>query len=614
VRRDGGGRAGPGPAGTSRPGPSGETLTEVRAHALSPGRPAPRTAGSGAGRRTSTADRAAAPGSAKGYEQIALTEDLLYELPPLSLLKKGPPAGSRRARQDIEEKARVLEETLESFGVRGKVVDVRRGPVVTRFEVQPAPGVKVARIVGLADDIALNLASHEVRIEAPIPGRRAVGIEVPNREVATVPLREVLEDPAATANPSKLLIGLGKDITGNSVTGDLDQLLHVLIAGATGSGKSVCINAIIASLLLRAKPSEVKLLLIDPKVVELNVYEGIPHLVAPVVTDPKKAAGCLRWAVKQMEERYELFAAAGVRDIGRYNALVSEQVGAAPGRGPDRPRVGPQPLPYIVIIIDELADLMMVAPVDVEDAVWRLAQMARASGIHLIVATQRPSVDVITGTIKANIPTRIAFAVSSQVDSRTIIDCPGAEKLLGHGDMLYMPVGTTKPIRVQGAYVSDEEIEALVEHVKAQARPHFAPDILEVEESTGDEAVEEEDELFEDAVRVVLESGQASISMLQRKLRVGYTRAGRLIDMMEERGIVGPFEGSKAREILMTWDQYRRAKEASRRAVEEARAAAEAEGAPRAEHDGTGPPVVTLSDGRRLRPRGGEDEDDEYLS
>jgi S-DNA-T family DNA segregation ATPase FtsK/SpoIIIE len=603
-------------------------LTEVGGRVVSPGGAAPRTVRSRAGKRTSTAGRAPASGGGKGYEQIALTEDLLYELPPLSLLRKGPPAGSRRVRQDIEEKARVLEETLESFGVRGKVVDVRRGPVVTRFEVQPAPGVKVARIVGLADDIALNLASHEVRIEAPIPGRRAVGIEVPNREVATVPLREVLEGPAAAANPSKLLIGLGKDITGNSVTGDLDQLLHVLIAGATGSGKSVCINAIIASLLLRAKPSEVKLLLIDPKVVELNVYEGIPHLVAPVVTDPKKAAGCLRWAVKQMEERYELFAAAGVRDINRYNALIAEQgrtgpaaPGPAPGTGPDGPRVGPQPLPYIVIIIDELADLMMVAPVDVEDAVWRLAQMARASGIHLIVATQRPSVDVITGTIKANIPTRIAFAVSSQVDSRTIIDCPGAEKLLGHGDMLYMPVGTTKPIRVQGAYVSDQEIEALVEHVKAQARPQFAPDILEVEESTGDEAAEEEDELFEDAVRVVLESGQASISMLQRKLRVGYTRAGRLIDMMEERGIVGPFEGSKAREILMTWDQYRRAKEASRRAVEEARAAAEAERADtgparaaRAEHKGTSPPVVTLSDGRRLRPRAAEDEDDEYLS
>ncbi len=603
----------------------------------------------------------------KPYEQIALTEELLYELPPLSLLDQPNPAKARRGRQDLDDKARLLEETLASFGVGGKVVGARRGPVVTRFEFQPAPGVKVARITSLADDIALHLASEGVRIEAPIPGKHAVGIEVPNLEVSTVPLREVLEDPEVASQGSKLTVVFGKDITGRPITGDLDRLLHVLIAGATGSGKSVCINAMLASLLFRARPNEVKLLLIDPKVVELSVYEGIPHLVAPVVTDPKKAAGCLRWAVKQMEDRYELFAAAGVRDIGRYNALVAEEretaaasstparsapvpwvrdgsrgaaragaagaaggaggipgaaaagvmtvthatAGAAPaitaagtvvGRaeaaelGRDaRAGAGPQPLPYIVIVIDELADLMMVAPVDVEDAIWRLAQMARAAGIHLVVATQRPSVDVITGTIKANIPTRVAFAVSSQVDSRTIIDVAGAEKLVGHGDMLYMPVGTTKPVRVQGAYVSDREIEALVGYTKSQGRPRYAPDVLTAEESPEAEEETADDNLFEDAVRVVMETGQASISMLQRKLRVGYTRAGRLIDMMEEKGIVGPFEGSKAREIMMTYDQYRRSKEAARRAIE-----------PR--ETPPGPQVTIQPGGRRGIPTNGEDD------
>ena len=505
------------------------------------------------------AGAAKAAGARKPYDQISLTEDLLYELPPLSLLDPTPPAKGRRSRQDFEEKARVLEDTLASFGVGGKVLESRRGPVVTRFEFQPAPGVKVARIVALADDIALHMASQGVRIEAPIPGKHAVGIEVPNLEVSTVPLREVLEDPEVQNLSSKLTVVFGKEITGRPITGDLGRLLHVLIAGTTGSGKSVCINALLASLLLRAKPNEVKLLLIDPKVVELSMYEGIPHLLAPVVTDPKKAAGCLRWAVKQMEERYELFAAAGVRDINRYNAMVAEW---------DRPAVpGPQPLPYIVIIIDELGDLMMVAPVDVEDAIWRLAQMARAAGIHLVVATQRPSVDVVTGTIKANIPTRVAFKVASQVDSRTIIDGPGAEKLLGQGDMLYMPVGTSKPIRVQGAYVTEREIEAIVAHAKAQARPRYVSDILSAEEVAHEPEAEADDTLFEDAIRVVMESGQASISMLQRKLRVGYTRAGRLIDMMEEKGIVGPFEGSKARDILMTYEHYRRLKEAGRRAA-----------------------------------------------
>jgi S-DNA-T family DNA segregation ATPase FtsK/SpoIIIE len=587
-------------------------------------------------------------GRRKPYEQITLTEDYLYELPPISILDPPSPTKGRRIKQDLDEKARLLEETLASFGVGGKVVDVRRGPVVTRFEFQPAPGVKVARITSLADDIALHLAAQGVRIEAPIPGKHAVGIEVPNLETSTVPLREVLEDPEVAKQLSKLTVVFGKEITGRPITGDLDRLLHVLIAGTTGSGKSVCINAILASLLFRAKPNEVKLLLIDPKVVELSVYEGIPHLVAPVVTDPRKAAGCLRWAVKQMEERYELFAAAGVRDITRYNALVAEAragsadrppragasapppwaafsgqvaaaaVGASPGPAQTptvtaagtavgsleaetarqtRAGAGPQPLPYIVIVIDELADLMMVAPVDVEDAIWRLAQMARAAGIHLVVATQRPSVDVVTGTIKANIPTRVAFAVASQVDSRTIIDGPGAEKLLGHGDMLFMPVGQTKPIRVQGAYVSDQEIESLVAYVKSQGRPRYAPDVLQTEETGGKGAEQADDSLFEDAVRVVMETGQASISMIQRKLRVGYTRAGRLIDMMEEKGIVGPFEGSKAREIMMTFDQHRRQKEAAKRAMEPPG------------REGPQSPTVTLGPGGSRRPPRGEEGD-----
>jgi len=619
--------------GTAPPGVQGRTGPGLEGTAAGPGASVGRPGS--AGPKGEQARRPRAGG--RPYEQIALTEDVLYELPPLDLLDPPNPAKTRKARQDIEEKARVLEETLASFGVGGKVVGARRGPVVTRFEFQPAPGVKVARITSLADDIALHLAAEGVRIEAPIPGKHAVGIEVPNLEVSTVPLREVLEDPEVAASSSKLTVVFGKDIAGRPITGDLDRLLHVLIAGATGSGKSVCINAMLASLLFRAKPSEVKLLLIDPKVVELSVYEGIPHLVAPVVTDPRKAAGCLRWAVKQMEERYELFAAAGVRDISRYNALVSETAatgagagseGTPSGSGPPTPWVrdprsptitvagtalpraeagelgrdvrgpaGPQPLPYIVIVIDELADLMMVAPVDVEDAIWRLAQMARAAGIHLVVATQRPSVDVITGTIKANIPTRIAFAVSSQVDSRTIIDVAGAEKLLGHGDMLYMPVGTTKPIRVQGAYVSDREIEALVRYVKSQGRPRYAPDVLSQEEGPGEDEADADDSLFEDAVKVVMETGQASISMLQRKLRVGYTRAGRLIDMMEERGIVGPFEGSKAREILMSYDQYRRAREAAKRAVRP-REDADAEGGARS---GSVPSLSGAPENPRLR-------------
>jgi len=402
--------------------------------------------------------------------------------------------------------------------------------------LQPAPGVKISRIVNLADDIALKLAAPGVRIEAPIPGKAAVGIEVPNREICSVPLREVLESSEFQRSSSRLTVGLGKDITGQPIIADLAKMPHLLVAGATGSGKSVCINTLIVSILFKARPEEVKFLLIDPKVVELSNYNGVPHLLSPVVTDCKKAAAALRWAVQEMERRYILFAAAGVRDIGRYNDLAEENA-----------------LPLIVIIIDELADLMMVAPVDVEDAICRLAQMARAAGLHLVLATQRPSVDVITGTIKANIPSRISFSVSSQVDSRTILDMAGAEKLLGKGDMLYYPVGAAKPVRIQGAFIADQEVEELVAYLKIQSEPEYTDGVTAYDD-LGDKRSREsfEDELLEDAVRMVLETGQASVSMLQRKFRVGYTRAARLIDTMEEMGIVGPNIGSKAREILMT--------------------------------------------------------------
>ncbi|SMB97167.1 DNA translocase FtsK [Thermanaeromonas toyohensis ToBE] len=467
-----------------------------------------------------------------------------YVLPPLSLLHKPAKIKNPRLEKDIGERIKILEDTLESFGVKVKVTQVSCGPAVTRYEVQPAPGIKVSRIVSLADDIALSLAAPQVRIEAPIPGKAAIGIEVPNKEVAIVHLREVLETPAFTEATSKLTLALGKDIAGNPVIADLAKMPHLLIAGATGSGKSVCLNALICSMLFKAKPHELKFLMIDPKMVELTQYNGIPHLLAPVVSHPKKAAAALHWMVNEMEKRYELFAAAGVKDINRYNRWVQ------------RENVGREFLPLVVVVIDELADLMMVAPADVEDAICRLAQMARAAGIHLVVATQRPSVDVITGLIKANISARIAFAVSSQIDSRTILDMAGAEKLLGRGDMLFLPTGATKPIRVQGAYVSDREVEDLVTYIKQQGRPEYNLNFLKEEETVLTD--EEEDELLPAAVRVVLETGQASISMLQRRLRVGYARAARLMDMMEARGFVGGPEGTKPRAILINWEEYRR--------------------------------------------------------
>ena len=462
-----------------------------------------------------------------------------YKVPSLSLLKKTTNPKNPRLEKQIADHARTLEHTLESFGIQARVVHATQGPAVTRYELEPAPGVKISRIVNLSDDIALKLAAPSIRIEAPIPGKSVIGIEVPNSEVFGVSLREVMENGDYQSSASLLTVALGKDIAGQSIMADLAKMPHLLVAGATGSGKSICINILISSILFRAHPDAVKFLLIDPKVVELSNYNGIPHLVAPVVTEPKKAASALKWTVQEMERRYALFAAAGVRDVTRYNEVNPAEL-----------------LPLIVVIIDELADLMMVAPVDVEDSICRLAQMARASGIHLVIATQRPSVDVITGTIKANIPSRISFAVTSQIDSRTILDMAGAEKLLGKGDMLYYPVGASKPVRLQGAYISDTEIEALVRQIKDV---HTTDEEVEVpifeEQVASSNTARFEDDLLEEAVKLVLETGQASVSLLQRKFRVGYTRAARLVDMMEEMQIVSAANGSKPREVIMNSDQ-----------------------------------------------------------
>ncbi|MFF2482589.1 DNA translocase FtsK 4TM domain-containing protein [Paenibacillus sp. NPDC058071] len=465
-----------------------------------------------------------------------------YRLPPFSLLSKPSLLARGGDGTDSIDAKRKLEATLESFGVRAKVLDVVRGPAVTRYEVQPATGVKVSRIVSLTDDIALALAAKDIRMEAPIPGKSAIGIEVPNMEVSVVTMREVMETQAFQNAPSKLSVAFGRDISGQPIVGNLAKMPHLLVAGATGSGKSVCINGIITSILYKAEPDEVKFLMVDPKMVELNVYNGIPHLLAPVVTDPRRASLALKKIVVEMEKRYELFSKSGTRNIEGYNTLMAENPKAV--------------LPYIVVIVDELADLMMVAANDVEDSIARLAQMARAAGIHLIIATQRPSVDVITGVIKANIPSRIAFGVSSQVDSRTILDMVGAEKLLGRGDMLFLPVGMSKPIRVQGAFLSDQEVEALVEYARNQAEAEYKEDLVpEIEEdSTNPDEIL--DELFDQAVQIVLDAKQASVSLLQRRMRIGYTRAARLIDQMEAKGIVGPYEGSKPREVLMSADQY----------------------------------------------------------
>lgn len=466
-----------------------------------------------------------------------------YRLPDPRLLDR---AANRRSdsialQKELQGQAKKLVETFESFGVSVRLLGTSRGPAVTRYEIQPASGVKVSRILSLSDDLALALAARDIRIEAPIPGKSAVGIEVPNSEIAVVTFREVLETEAFTQAGSLLSFALGKDIAGQTIIGDLARMPHVLVAGATGSGKSVCINGIIASILFRAKPDEVKFIMIDPKMVELGVYNGIPHLFAPVVTEARRAAAALRKVIVEMERRYDLFSKAKVRDLERYNNYAE--------------RVGKPRIPLIVVIIDELADLMMVAPGDVEDAICRLAQMARASGIHLVVATQRPSVDVITGLIKANIPSRIAFSVSSGVDSRTILDGSGAEKLLGRGDMLYLPVGASKPLRMQGAFLSEPEVEKLVDFVRNQQEAEYQEDFSALPEEVTSN-LDQLDPLFEDAVRVVVESEQASVSFLQRRLKVGYSRAARLIDSLEELGIIGPFENSKPREIFLSKEEW----------------------------------------------------------
>lgn len=472
-----------------------------------------------------------------------------YKIPPSTFLKKFIPSDNEDISQELKGNAERLVDTLKSFGVQTRVIDISRGPAVTRYELQPSAGVKISKITNLSDDIALNLATAGVRIEAPIPNKAAVGIEVPNKNVDIVTLREIIESDDFKNSKSKLTVALGKDITGNMAIADLSRMPHTLIAGSTGSGKSVCINSIIVSILYKSSPEEVKIVMIDPKVVELGIYNGIPHLLVPVVTDPRKAAGALNWAVTEMLNRYKIFADSGVRDLAGYNKFANKKDDI-------------KPMPQIVIIIDELADLMMAAPNEVEDAICRLAQMARAAGMHLVIATQRPSVDVITGVIKANIPSRIAFAVSSQVDSRTILDGSGAEKLLGRGDMLFAPMGSSKPIRVQGCFVSDTEVEQVVSFIKNKKNHEYDEEIIQEiekqsvvanqkEKNSGDSL---EDEMLMPAIRCIVESGQASTSYLQRKLKLGYARAARIIDDLEDRGIIGPYEGGKRKVIMSKQD------------------------------------------------------------
>lgn len=474
----------------------------------------------------------------------------VYHMPPINLLTRSSGA-VKTNNKALQAKAMKLEETLKNFHVDAKVVQVTQGPTVTRYEIQPAVGVKVSSIVRLSDDIALNLEARSIRIEAPIPGKAAVGIEVENDAVSMVKLRDIIESKAFRDAKSKITFTVGKDISGNAIVADLKSMPHLLIAGSTGSGKSVCINSIILSVLYKATPDEVKLILIDPKVVELGNYNGIPHLLIPVVTDPSKAAAALNWAVAEMTDRYKKFAETGVRDLESYNEAMK-----ADG---EEEKV----LPQVVIIIDELADLMMAAPSQIEESICRLAQMARAAGMHLIVATQRPSVDVITGVIKANIPSRIAFAVSSQVDSRTILDMQGAEKLVGKGDMLFYPMGMGKPIRVQGAFVSDGEVHDVIQYIKGQVdETTYSEEILTKIERTGNAAQgEEADDLLPEAIDLVVKSGQASVSMLQRRFRIGYNRAARIVDMMEARGIIGPQDGSRPRQVLMTEEELAQLKE-----------------------------------------------------
>ncbi|MCD5410406.1 MAG: DNA translocase FtsK [Clostridiales bacterium] len=472
-------------------------------------------------------------------DSLAQEKKIEYIIPSIELLNKAESNSSSYDKKNIIKQAKILEETLENFGVKAKVIQVSKGPVITRYELQPYAGVKVSKIVNLSDDIALNLAAPSIRIEAPIPGKAAIGIEIPNQDTSTVGLREVIDSKNYERSTFNIPYALGKDISGNAVIADISRMPHMLVAGATGSGKSICINVIILSILFKADPDDVKLILIDPKVVELNQYNGMPHLLIPVITDPKKATGALNWAVQEMTRRYNLFAESGTKDINSYNSKNIEEK-----------------LPFIVIIIDELADLMMASANEVEDSICRLAQMARASGIHMIIATQRPSVDVITGIIKANIPSRIAFSVTSVTDSRTILDMGGAEKLLGKGDMLFYPAGASKPVRIQGAYVSEEEIESVLTFIKDQENsPVYESEIINKIEEKNSFNKDVTDDMFYVALDLVVNHQQASVSMLQRKLRIGYNRAARIIDDLEEKGIVGPHEGSKPRRVLLTKEE-----------------------------------------------------------
>lgn len=470
-------------------------------------------------------------------EKSIKIHDYLYNIPPLSLLKSPKPKNNSNDKKEILKNAKKIEETINNFGIGANISNINKGPAVTCYELLPDPGIKLSRIVSLSDNIALSLATSDIRIEAPIPGKAAVGIEVPNKVKENVFLKEIINTKEYKEIDSDLPLALGKDISGSPIVSSIEKMPHLLIAGATGSGKSVCINTIIMSLIYKSSPADVKLLLIDPKVVELNIYNGIPHLLIPVVTEAKKSASALNWAVQEMERRYKLFAKNNVRDITSFNHKVNDN--------------DEEKLPKIVIIIDELSDLMMAAAHEVEDYICRLAQMARAAGMHLIVATQRPSVDVITGTIKANIPSRISFAVSSQIDSRTILDMSGAEKLLGKGDMLFYPSFYNKPARLQGAFISDDEVEDIVSFLKSQEITDYDEDIIETVEETANINTKDSDELLPDAIKLVVNEGQASISLLQRRLRVGYARAARLVDEMELRGIVGGYEGSKPRKVLI---------------------------------------------------------------
>lgn len=506
-----------------------------------------------------TAPAETAAPAAPASEPVSQPPARPYQIPSIDFLQNGVSrAGGPAVDQEMKEKAGILVETLKSFGVTVRITGIFRGPSVTRYEIQPAAGIKVSKITGLADDIALSLAAQGVRIEAPIPGKPAIGIEVPNSHKDTVSLREILESDSFRSSKSKLAFAVGRDIAGNAVVGDIARLPHMIIAGATGSGKSVCTNSIIMSILYHATPEEVKLILIDPKIVEFTVYEGIPHLLIPVVTDPKKAAGALNWAVQEMQRRYNLFAENSVRDLGDYNAAAAQ------------PGSGLEPMPQIVVIIDELADLMMTTSKEVEDSICRLAQKARAAGMHLIIATQRPTTDIITGLIKANIPSRIALSVMSQVDSRTILDTGGAEKLLGHGDMLYLPNGKIKPVRVQGCFTSTKEIEKVVDFIKSQTQSEYSDEIMEqveqsipvtkaeakeLQKAAGEPEPGSDEDVLERAIEVVVEAGQASTSSLQRRLKLGYARAARMMDELEQMGVIGPYEGAKPRKVLMTKEQ-----------------------------------------------------------